>query len=98
MVTVRSRATQLDGAPATGAEADHVRADLARLPGAEQEVIILALYGRLSHTEISAHLGLTSETVKARMRLGLQKLRPDGEQRSPEAELVPNRQGQESAD
>ncbi|HET9720086.1 MAG TPA: sigma-70 family RNA polymerase sigma factor [Solirubrobacteraceae bacterium] len=56
-------------------ETDRLKATLAMLPDAQKEVITLAYYGQLSHTEIAAHLGLPSGTVKGRMRLGLQKLR-----------------------
>lgn len=63
------------------AEADRVRAELAMLPDAQHEVISLAFYGQLSHTEIAARLGLPTGTVKGRMRLGLQKLRETVERR-----------------
>lgn len=56
-------------------QADRLRAQLAMLPDAQQEVITLAYYGQLSHTEIAAQLALPAGTVKGRMRLGLQKLR-----------------------
>ena len=56
-------------------EAARLKARLAMLPEAQQEVITLAYYGELSHTEIATHLGLPAGTVKGRMRLGLQKLR-----------------------
>ena len=52
-----------------------LRASLATLPDAQAEVIALACYGQLSHTEIAAQLGLPAGTVKGRMRLGLSKLR-----------------------
>ncbi len=55
-------------------DAAALHAMLARLPDAQQEVITLAFYGQLSHTEIATHLGLPAGTVKGRMRLGLQKL------------------------
>jgi len=42
-------------------------------------VITLAFYGQLSHTEIANQLGLPPETVKGRMRLGLQQLCADFE-------------------
>jgi len=48
---------------------------LAQLPDAQSEVITLAFYGQLSHTEIAEQLGLPAGTVKGRMRLGLLKLR-----------------------
>jgi RNA polymerase sigma-70 factor (ECF subfamily) len=50
---------------------------LAQLPDAQQEVITLAFYGQLTHSEIAAHLRLPTGTVKGRMRLGLQRLRDE---------------------
>ena len=58
-------------------DADRLRALLTRLPDAQQEVIALAFYGELTHTEIAAALQLPAGTIKGRMRLGLQKLRAD---------------------
>ena len=57
--------------------AQRVLASVAMLPDAQAEVIMLAYYGQLSHSEIAAHLGLPTGTVKGRMRLGLQKLQAD---------------------
>jgi RNA polymerase sigma-70 factor (ECF subfamily) len=74
----------LDAHPAPGdiAEEAVAREDarglldlLAQLPDAQREVITLAYYGELSHTEIATTLDLSPGTVKGRMRLGLQKLR-----------------------
>jgi RNA polymerase sigma-70 factor, ECF subfamily len=48
---------------------------LAQLPDAQREVITLAYYGELTHTEIATALDLSPGTVKGRMRLGLGKLR-----------------------
>jgi anti-anti-sigma factor len=48
---------------------------LTQLPNAQREVITLASYGELSHTEIAATLDLPPETVKRRIRLGLHTLR-----------------------
>lgn len=59
------------------AEADGLRVLLGELPEAQREVITLAFYGELTHSEIAAHLHLPPGTVKGRMRLGLQKLRRD---------------------
>ena len=55
--------------------ASRLRAALGRLADEQQEVITLAFYGQLSHTEIATQLRLPPGTVKGRMRLGLQKLR-----------------------
>ncbi len=52
-----------------------LRASLAQLPPAQAEVIVLAFYGGLSHSEIADQLDLPDGTVKGRMRLGLAKLR-----------------------
>jgi RNA polymerase sigma-70 factor (ECF subfamily) len=58
-------------------DAHRLQVSLAQLPDRQQEVIVLAYYGQLSHTEIATELGLPPGTVKGRMRLGLQKLRAD---------------------
>jgi RNA polymerase sigma-70 factor, ECF subfamily len=55
--------------------ADGLRALLTSLPDTQREVITLAFYGELTHTEIATALDLPTGTVKGRMRLGLQKLR-----------------------
>ena len=59
----------------TRGEAEHLREVLKRIPPVQREVITLAFYGQMSHTEIARHLGLPAGTVKGRMRLGLEKLR-----------------------
>lgn len=56
-------------------EAGALRARLQGLPDAQAEVIALAFYGELTHTEIAQRLSLPEGTVKGRMRLGLEKLR-----------------------
>jgi RNA polymerase sigma-70 factor, ECF subfamily len=56
-------------------EADRLRVLLTSLPDAQREVITLAFYGELTHTEIATALDLPAGTVKGRMRLGLHKLR-----------------------
>lgn len=60
---------------AARADAERLRPLLARIPEAQREVIMLAFYGNLTHTEIAGQLGLRPGTVKGRMRLGLTKLR-----------------------
>ena len=55
-------------------EARQVRSSLLQLPVAQREVIVLAYFGGLTHTEIASHLQLPAGTVKGRMRLGLKKL------------------------
>jgi RNA polymerase sigma-70 factor, ECF subfamily len=74
----------LDAHPAPGniAEEAVAREDarelldlLAQLPDAQREVITLAYYGELTHTEIATALDIPTGTVKGRMRLGLGKLR-----------------------
>jgi RNA polymerase sigma-70 factor, ECF subfamily len=80
----RADAESLHGRPADddvsadvigAAEADRLRSLLAQLPDAQQEVIGLAYFGQLSHTEIARRLQLPPGTVKGRLRLGMQKLR-----------------------
>lgn len=62
------------------ADARDIRALLARLPDTQREVIILAFYGQLTHTEIAAELDVPPGTVKGRMRLGFERLRSELEQ------------------
>lgn len=56
-------------------EARDLKALLRELPDAQREVIVLAFYGELTHTEIADELGLPMGTVKGRMRGGLHGLR-----------------------
>jgi RNA polymerase sigma-70 factor (ECF subfamily) len=60
-------------------EADALHASLARLPDTQSEVVTLAFFGGLSHSEIAEQLSLPPGTVKGRMRLGLHKIRADME-------------------
>lgn len=64
----------LDGVIFRSAAAD-LHAALRRIPEAQAEVISLAYFGGLTHTEIAAQLDLAKGTVKGRMRLGLKNLR-----------------------
>ncbi len=79
-------ANGLDSFPAPGAvaedversdEAARLRASVVQLPWLQREVILLAYFGGLTHTEIAAHLRLPPGTIKGRMRLGLEKLRAE---------------------
>jgi len=58
--------------PADRDEARRLRAVLAHLPMAQREVIALAYFGELTHSEIAHELSLPLGTVKGRMRLGLE--------------------------
>ena len=78
LTVVRDRAIDLarrDRDHATQRDTTDRLLALAALPDEQQEVIALAYYGQLSHTEIATQLRLPPGTVKDRMRLGLQKLR-----------------------
>jgi RNA polymerase sigma-70 factor (ECF subfamily) len=48
---------------------------LERLPGPQREVLELAYFSGLSHTEIATHLALPVGTVKGRLRSALNRLR-----------------------
>ena len=56
-------------------EAEALRASLDSLPPAQAEVVALAFFGGLTHSQIADQLELPAGTVKGRMRLGLHKLR-----------------------
>ena len=63
-------------------EGEALRAFMARLPDSQSEVITLAFFGGLTHTEIAEQLSLPTGTVKGRMRLGMHKLRADMDERA----------------
>ena len=52
-----------------------IQAALDQLGPEQREVITVAYFSDLSHTEIAAHLGLPLGTVKTRIRLGMARLR-----------------------
>ena len=56
------------------AEATEVRGALGTLPEEQRQVIELAYFDGLTHTQIAAKLGQPVGTIKGRMRLGLLKL------------------------
>jgi len=55
--------------------AREVRGALSELPSDQMQVIKLAYFGGLSHSEIANALGMPLGTVKGRMRLGMEKIR-----------------------
>ena len=57
-------------------EAVHVAEAMATLQPAQLEVLQLAYFDGLSHSEIAARLTLPLGTVKSRLRLALDRLRP----------------------
>ncbi|MGE5689027.1 MAG: RNA polymerase sigma factor [Pseudomonadota bacterium] len=71
---------------AAAAERARVVADaLAALPEPQLAVVRLAYFDGLSHGEIANRLGLPLGTVKGRLRLGLERLRPFVDPLRPEA-------------
>ncbi len=48
---------------------------LEQLPAEQRQVVELAYFGGMTHSELAEHLGLPLGTVKGRLRLGLEKLR-----------------------
>ncbi len=54
-----------------------VRGLLKRLPDEQQQVIYLAFFRGMTHTQIAKHLSIPLGTVKSRLRLGMGKLRED---------------------
>jgi RNA polymerase sigma-70 factor (ECF subfamily) len=54
-----------------------IRAALLQLPVAQREVIVLAYFAGLTHSEIADALGKPRGTIKGRARLGLTRLRRD---------------------
>jgi RNA polymerase sigma-70 factor (ECF subfamily) len=52
-----------------------INAALANLPSDQRDVIELAFYWGLTHSELAAHLNLPLGTVKTRARSGMMKLR-----------------------
>ena len=78
---VESGAPSPPDAVVARSEAHALRASVARLPDTQSEVITLAFFGGLTHSEIAEQLSLPPGTVKGRMRLGMHKLRSDMEER-----------------
>lgn len=55
----------------------HLRQALEQLPEEQKNMITLAFWEGLSHSEVSARTGVPLGTVKTRIRLGMLKLRED---------------------
>jgi RNA polymerase sigma-70 factor, ECF subfamily len=60
-------------------ERETVRGALGRLPAPQREALFLAYFGGLSADEIARHLHVPLGTAKSRIRLGLQRLRVEGQ-------------------
>ena len=67
--------TDVEETAALAEEHGKVREALETLPVEQREVIELAYYGGLSHSEIALQLEQPLGTVKTRIRLGMMKLR-----------------------
>jgi RNA polymerase sigma-70 factor, ECF subfamily len=59
----------------SGERRQQVLSALSQIPPAQRQVIDMAYYQGLTHTEIAAATGLSLGTVKTRIRLGLSKLK-----------------------
>jgi RNA polymerase sigma-70 factor (ECF subfamily) len=68
-------ATDVPAQAVSNVDADTARAALDALPPDQKEVIELAYFGGLSHTEIAERVAAPLGTVKGRIRLGLDRLR-----------------------
>ena len=68
-------ATDVPAQAASNLDAASARAALDALPPEQKQVIELAYFGGLSHTEIATQLAAPIGTVKGRIRLGLDRLR-----------------------
>lgn len=71
----RSLAASPEDTAASGEHQRLVRRALAALPLEQRQIIELAYFSGLSHSEIAAHLGQPLGTVKTRTRLGMLKLK-----------------------
>ncbi|MEU9859408.1 sigma-70 family RNA polymerase sigma factor [Streptomyces sp. NPDC047971] len=72
-----------------------VAGELARLPGAQRDVLTLAYFGDLTQAQIARRTGLPLGTVKSHARRGMQRLRcrlaPDAGDDLPDGEATPTR-------
>lgn len=68
-------ASDVPSEAASNVDAETARQALETLPPEQKQVIELAYFAGLSHTEIAAELAAPIGTVKGRIRLGLDRLR-----------------------
>jgi RNA polymerase sigma-70 factor (ECF subfamily) len=62
-----------------------LHAALRRLPVEQREALVLAYWGGMSAREVAEAAAVPFGTARSRMRLGLEKLRADGEAQAAEA-------------
>jgi RNA polymerase sigma-70 factor, ECF subfamily len=56
-------------------QGQHLRLLVQQLPAEQQQILELAYFAGMTHSELAEHLNLPLGTVKGRLRLGLEKLR-----------------------
>jgi RNA polymerase sigma-70 factor, ECF subfamily len=61
---------------------------IGELPAAQREAVFLAYFGDMTHSEIAAHTDAPLGTIKGRIRLGLERMRPGFEEPSRELALA----------
>jgi RNA polymerase sigma-70 factor (ECF subfamily) len=61
---------------------------IGELPAAQKEAVFLAYFGDMTHSEIAAHTDAPLGTIKGRIRLGLERMRPGFEEPSGELALA----------
>ena len=62
---------------AASEEAEQIRSSVALLPPEQQEVLRLAFFEDIAHTEIARKLNIPLGTVKSRIRLAVQRIRSE---------------------
>ena len=61
---------------------------IGELPAPQKEAVFLAYFGDMTHSEIAAHTDAPLGTIKGRIRLGLERMRPGFEEGSRELALA----------
>ena len=56
-------------------QGQHLHMLLEQLPEDQHQIVALAFFAGMTHSELAAHLNLPLGTVKGRLRLALEKLR-----------------------